>query len=98
MNPFEPIKPERAHPFIKKLHYVLSSNDFGDLFFWDSDNEFCIKDSEDFQKEVLDPVFQLSRFKTFTRLLYRFGFKKTRSRPKKSGISSWANQFFRRNR
>lgn len=98
MDSSESTKLELAHPFIKKLFHVLSSEDFEGLFFWSGDEEFSIKNSEDFEKLVLDPLFKLSKFKTFTRLLYRFGFKKTRARPRIAGISTWSNPLFRRQR
>lgn len=58
---------------------VLDSEDFIDILRWAPDGKaFCINKHDEFENTVLPTCFSLSKFSSFLRKLYRWGFSKSK--------------------
>lgn len=65
--------------FPMRLMSVLDSEDFIDILKWAPDGKaFCINQHEEFESTVLPTCFDLTKFSSFLRKLYRWGFSKSK--------------------
>ncbi|KAG7373614.1 HSF-type DNA-binding protein [Nitzschia inconspicua] len=67
-------------PFPWKLYHLLEesvlSSTMGRIISWMGDNSFRVHDPEEFVKCVMPKFFRMSKFQSFTRQLYIYGFSK----------------------
>jgi len=76
---------------------VLESRKYHDILSWSTDEKaFVIKKQEEFENIVIPECFNLSKFSSFLRKLYRWGFSKTIKMHASRKCPAYANTGFRR--
>jgi hypothetical protein len=91
--PKSPLSDQSSGPedqfFPSKLFTMLNDSDaegFADIVSWGTDDmAFKVHEKPEFEKQILPKYFKMTKYKSFTRQLYNYGFNWIRNGPNRGG-------------
>jgi len=83
--------------FPEKIMELLQENSFPDAIWWLPCGKVVVVKEKEFTENVLNKIFQGTKFLSFVRTLNRWGFKKKTRRDLPSGVKAFHHELFLKN-